>query len=127
MPSANVPEPMPSWEYGNFGAYSTVGSHIWFGTGSGRIFHSADYGQNWTAAPTAIGLTSYTVVEGISMRDEMHGIAHSAEYNSPPFQATIVRTFDGGAIWTPMTLADNDYSIFEAKYIPGSPDRKSVV
>ncbi|MBK8562187.1 MAG: T9SS type A sorting domain-containing protein [Saprospiraceae bacterium] len=121
VPQANVPESSPNWEYGNFGAYATFGSHIWFGTSSGRIFHSADYGQNWMAAYTAISLTSYPVIEGISMRDEMHGIAHSAEYNAVPFKATMVRTFDGGMTWTPMTLADNDYSIFEAKYIPGSP------
>ncbi|MCC6724932.1 MAG: T9SS type A sorting domain-containing protein [Saprospiraceae bacterium] len=121
VPQANVPVSTPDWEYGNFGTFAAFGSHIWFGSSSGRIFHSADYGQNWTVATTAIGVNSYPLVEGISMQNEMHGIAYVADYSSSPYQATIVRTFDGGVTWLPMTLADNDYSIFEAKYIPGSP------
>lgn len=94
-------------------------NHVWFGSSIGRVFHSADFGNSWTAAVTQISSQpTYTWVEGITFQDSLVGVAHSAEYGSVPFIHSLVYTEDGGATWTKQAAEDPLFSIFQAQYIP---------
>ena len=121
VPEANIPGLDLGAEFLSSNSFDVVGSNIWWGTNRGRIFHSGDFGQTWSAAETVIGGFSYKWVEGIDFQDEMHGIAHTANYSSAPFQSFLIFTEDGGQTWALQDVDVTNYSIFAAKYIPGSP------
>jgi photosystem II stability/assembly factor-like uncharacterized protein len=121
VPQTNIPDPVVPSESGSFGVGWVIDNHVWWGSSHGRIFHSRDYGQTWAVTETDIAATGYTWIEGITFQDSLHGFAHSAVYNSAPFQATLVFTEDGGDTWQTHLPGNYDYSIFEAKYLPDSP------
>lgn len=48
VPSANIPAPLNSDEFGYTGHRYVLGDTIWFGTSIGRIYRSTDKGLTWT-------------------------------------------------------------------------------
>ncbi|WP_457064313.1 T9SS type A sorting domain-containing protein [Hymenobacter sp. UYAg731] len=103
--TSNIPTPLTD-EYGNAGAFFSIGNTIWVGmasqnqTSQVRVFKSTDKGLTWTAStPTPI---TY-LVDKIAFKDANNGIAYG--YNTSGTPATIssityARTSDGGATWT---------------------------
>jgi photosystem II stability/assembly factor-like uncharacterized protein len=70
-----------------------LGSHVWFGSGQGTMWHSTNGGVNWSSAPTS-PLT--TQVLGVSFKDANIGLAGGS---------SLVRSTNGGANWTAVTIA----------------------
>ena len=102
-----APVPSASDEYGLTGCKYVVGDHVWFGTTKGRLFHSADRGQTWTAAFTPAldfgGGAAGGGVDGSSakmaFKDGSNGLLIAVD-NS--VDAVMYNTTDGGANWEPM-------------------------
>lgn len=94
VPSVNIPAPL-SGEWGLTNDYSTFGNKIWSATNKGRIFYSNDKGYHWSVSSInpALGMM------GISMADELNGVAYKIESN------TAFLTSDGGVTWTPKILS----------------------
>lgn len=115
---ANIPTPVNNSEFVSTSVSSVTGDNIWFGTRFSRVFHSPDRGLTWTASTTPISsLTSNPWVEGVAFKDELVGVAHSADYSSQPYQYLLAVTEDGGATWSQQTVTNNDFSIFNAQYV----------
>jgi photosystem II stability/assembly factor-like uncharacterized protein len=91
VPSANIPAPLASGEYGNVNAYATNGSTIWAATTAGRVLKSTDMGVHWTAAVIS---TPGVSVNKIVFKDATHGLATVGAKND-----SLMRTSDGGATW----------------------------
>ncbi len=79
---------------------------VWFCTGgakTGRVFHSADRGRNWTVSETPIlaGADSAGAFS-IAFRDRDHGMIVGGDYRRPNDPGpTAAATSDGGKTWTP--------------------------
>ena len=76
----------------------------WFGTGGpggGRIFHTEDGGQTWSAAKTSIRHDSASQgIFSIAFADPLHGIAVGGDYLKPDESArNFALTADGGRTW----------------------------
>jgi len=73
----------------------------WFGTGAARVFHSTDFGINWTASQTPLAHDGRASgVFSVSLRDGQHGIAVGGDYTKPPDSTgNIALTDDGGRSW----------------------------
>lgn len=114
VPSVNIPAPT-SGEYGITGNYDAVGDHIWFGTNTGRVFHSIDKGLNWTAA-----LTNFGAVETIQpeFADELNGICFRS-YLNIGLETAIGETHDGGVTWETVNVTGPMYARYFA-YVPGT-------
>ena len=75
------------------------GDHLWFGTSTGRVFHSPDKGYTWEVSQ----VTSLVPVRSVAFKDEMNGIAlgRSTEHGNKAFA-----TADGGQTWTEIDIPD---------------------
>ncbi|MBA3664530.1 MAG: T9SS type A sorting domain-containing protein [Bacteroidetes bacterium] len=93
-------------EIGGENIYSVIGSTIWFGTSTGRVYKSTNMGAIWTATTT--GLTSVT---RLAFKDANNGIATDG--------TSLVKTTNGGATWTTLAFTGNLYETGLA-YIPGT-------
>lgn len=78
-----------------------LGDHIWFGTSKGRIFHSPDKGQSWTASTTSLGENAILV--SVAFRDSLNGITLSSSAFATQFSVT----YDGGDTWTSQGSTSN--------------------
>jgi photosystem II stability/assembly factor-like uncharacterized protein len=81
----------------------------WFGTGGlvgGRVLHSEDGGQTWSAAKTPVRHDSANAgIFSLAFSDALHGIAVGGDYMKPDDSAgTIAVTNDGGKTWSAGTL-----------------------
>ena len=112
--SANIPTPV-SGEYGITGNYDAVGDHIWFGTNKGRIYHSADKGQHWTAALTNFGSAEVVQPEFAS---ETNGICFRS-YLDLGIETVLGITSDGGATWTTVNVSGTMFARYYS-YVPGT-------
>jgi len=105
VPGANIPNPSSTTEYGFVDVYTKFGSHIWFGTSTGRVFHSLDDGLNWTVG-TVTGATAG--VTALAFTDANNGLAYG--YAGTVFG--LYSTNNGGNTWTalpvPVELGMND-------------------
>jgi len=110
VPSANIPAPLAN-EWGVVGYYSVVGDNIWFGTNVGRVYHSTDRGQTWTAAQTTLSAYIKPV-----FKDANNGLA--IDLNTAAI-AELSETSDGGATWTAVTFDGTCYDS-DLCYIPGT-------
>jgi hypothetical protein len=115
VPSANIPAPLASDEYGITGNYDAVGDHIWFGTSYGRVFHSSDKGFHWTAAVTNFGTTETVQPE---FADELNGICFRS-YLNLGLETAIGATHDGGATWETITVTGPMYARY-ITHLPGT-------
>ena len=109
IPGADIPNPLNASEYGQTGVYTKNGTHIWYGSNNGRVFHSMDAGLTWTVG----AVTGATVgVSRLAFRDNMNGlcIAYSGTTAAPILGLYV--TTDGGLTWvnipTPANFGEND-------------------
>jgi photosystem II stability/assembly factor-like uncharacterized protein len=115
--SANIPDPEPG-EYGFIGVVDVVGNEIWFGTSTGRVYHSADKGYTWNVYDTPSNFCGL-----ISFSDAQHGIVEGGNYdsNNPPLVCHIYRTADGGATWEETAVpGDINYTPSILEYVPNT-------
>ncbi|HZX26186.1 MAG TPA: hypothetical protein VFF16_03890, partial [Telluria sp.] len=97
----------------NEGAFAASGTCLsvagagdaWFVTGgaaTARVFHSADRGRSWKAAP--IPVVSAAPSRGgfsVAFRDARSGLAVGGDYKEPALAAlNAARSEDGGATWS---------------------------
>jgi photosystem II stability/assembly factor-like uncharacterized protein len=97
----------------NEGAFAASGTclmthgknDVWFctgGAGSGRVFHSADRGQNWTVSntPVVAGAESAGIFS-LAFRDANHGMLVGGNYRKLDDRSgTVAITANGGKHWT---------------------------
>lgn len=115
VPSANVPVPSTSAEYGITGNISGQGNSVWFGTNLGRVFHSVDKGLHWTAVLLPFGAAETVQPEFV---DETHGIAFRS-YLNLGLETHLNVTSDGGATWSDVLVVGNMYARFFSA-VPGT-------
>jgi photosystem II stability/assembly factor-like uncharacterized protein len=82
-------------EMGWISGHAVIGNTIWFGTSAGRIYKSADFGQNWTAHTVDAVYGSY-IHEIAFLDDGRTGVAHGRSGNF----TFVFSTTDGGLTWT---------------------------
>lgn len=91
------------------------GNHIWFNTDKGRVYHSADRGETWSAVSAGQGDAAWIV--SLAFRDTLHGVAMRKNTNG--FPCKLSYTEDGGATWTASgSFMPSDYSV--VSFIPGT-------
>ncbi len=113
LPDANMPNAL-SGEYGIVNDYVVVGDYIWVGTNKGRVFKSADRGQNWTVANV---VNTANTVEKIAFRDTLNGMC--MKVNTAGTSRTYYRTINGGATWTAFTPLGSFFPS-EFMFVPGT-------
>lgn len=122
VPDANIPNPL-SGEYGLTNVYTTFGTqNIWFGTGKGRVYHSTDGGNTWTASSVG-GMAAG--VEGLAFRDAMNGLVWGINTSGGP--TVMKKTTNGGATWTSITITGSTtLGTYDLCAIPGRGAYMSV-
>lgn len=91
------------------------GNHIWFNTNKGRVYHSADRGETWSAVSAGHGSDAWMVA--LTFRDTLHGVAMRKNTNGFPSRLSF--TEDGGVTWTlSSSFMPSDYSV--VSYVPGT-------
>lgn len=100
VPSANIPAPLTTQEYGTTGFYSVIGNTVWFTTNLGRVFKSTDRGLTWTVVQSPI----------TNSQCKIHFISNNVGYlRSTTSPYNLYKTTDGGASWTSVTVSGNMY------------------
>jgi hypothetical protein len=94
-------------EYGLTANYCAIGNTIWFGTTTGRVYRTTDFGATWTAANTGANYIS-----SVAFKNGSEGLALDSMSN-------LYKTLDGGATWTSLG-ATGDYYSFLIRYVPGT-------
>lgn len=79
-------------EAGTENFYAAFGNTIWFGTGNGRIYKSANKGLTWTVKDAGLG----TVQTNVRFKDANDGYAFGGFGSGLVFK----KTTDGGTNWT---------------------------
>ncbi|MFN6039420.1 MAG: T9SS type A sorting domain-containing protein [Bacteroidota bacterium] len=82
-------------EYGYTNVFSVSGHTLWFGTSTGRVFKTTDFGISFTNATPLNGVTD---IQRITFSDSLIGYAcmHTAGNKS----WKIAKTIDGGTTWS---------------------------
>jgi photosystem II stability/assembly factor-like uncharacterized protein len=93
VPQANMPATLSN-EFGWISGYAAVDNTIWFGTTSGRMWKSVDFGKNWTVH--VVDPAGKFINEIAFNDDRLHGVAHLRA----GFQTFLYSTTDGGLTWT---------------------------
>ncbi|YCM44533.1 hypothetical protein V2O64_00680 [Verrucomicrobiaceae bacterium 227] len=91
------------------------GGHVWVGSGGSvaRIFHSKDFGENWSILETPmIAGEDSTGIFSLTFKDSRHGFAVGGDYiKEAEGERNAFSTSDGGESWT-LLKRDNDLSVF---------------
>ena len=103
IPPNRLPRPLE-----NEGAYAASGTnvamhgdHVWIGTSSSRVLHSADRGATWSVAQTPIPSSASAGIFSIAFRDAQHGVAVGGDYRKETEAVdNAAFTSDGGRTWT---------------------------
>jgi photosystem II stability/assembly factor-like uncharacterized protein len=82
-------------EYGFVCGYAAVDNTVWFGTTSGRMYKSEDFGKTWTV--NVVDPAGKFVNEIAFNDDRLHGVAHLRDNVG---QTYLYSTTDGGVTWT---------------------------
>lgn len=90
----SIPAPLAN-EIGWISGYAVVGNTIWFGTDSGRMYKSIDFGKTWTVNRLDSVLGAY-VHEIAFLDDGLTGVAHLRNAT----RTFVFSTADGGLTWT---------------------------
>jgi len=91
---SKIPAALPN-EVGWISGFAVVGNTIWFGTDSGRMYKSNDFGKTWTVKRLDSELGAY-VHEIAFLDDGLTGVAHLRNATS----TFVFSTTDGGSTWT---------------------------
>jgi hypothetical protein len=89
-----MPIPLPN-EYGWLAGYAAVGNTIWFGTLSGRMYKSDNFGKDWTVS--TVDPAGKGVYEIAFNDDGLRGVTHVRDNFGNVF---LYNTIDGGKTWT---------------------------
>lgn len=90
---AHLPAPLQN-EYGFISGYAALGNTVWFGTLSGRMYKSTNFGRDWTVH--TVDPAGYGVYEIAFNDDKLHGVTHVRTAT----QTLLYATNDGGITWT---------------------------
>jgi photosystem II stability/assembly factor-like uncharacterized protein len=93
VPQADLPPSLPN-EYGWLAGYAAVGNTIWFGTLSGRMYKSENFGKSWTV--TTVAPQGNGVYEIAFNDDGLRGVTHVRDNFGNVF---LYNTVDGGKTW----------------------------
>ena len=94
VPHQNIPAPLVN-EMGWISGHAVVGNTVWFGTDSGRIYKSTDFGKSWTVH--IVDPIPGTYVHEVAFLDDgLTGIAHLRGRS----RTFVFSTTDGGLTWT---------------------------
>jgi photosystem II stability/assembly factor-like uncharacterized protein len=105
-------------EYGTANLFAVEGSHIWIGTTAGRVLYSPDKGKAWQVFTTPL---SY--VEHLAARSDGKVVAFAGNYSDTLTQnhkENIAISADFGKTWKDVTPKDNNFSVIDAQFIPGT-------
>lgn len=109
---------------------SVHGSHIWVATGGtkARVFHSADYGENWEVYTTPIIQGEEgSGIFSIDFFDEKHGVAIGGKWNDKSFnKGNKAYTKNGGKSWK--LFADDAYPGLQKQvvFVPNSSGKSML-
>ena len=121
VPADRLPPALPGeGAYAASGTNVTMhGDHVWIGTSSSRVLHSADRGSTWTVAQTPIPTSESAGIFSVAFRDARHGIAVGGDYRKE-LEAldNAAITADGGRTWT-LSKGLSGYRSAVA-FVPGS-------
>lgn len=109
VPTANIPNLMTGEIIGGASLSNGIGTSsnsVWFGTSKGRVFKTADRGQNWTAHNTGLGANSFLYSFGFI--DEKNGLG----VFDIGGVAELARTTDGGLTWA--KTGNFDFTLVDA-------------
>ena len=93
-PQANIPSFLNGGDFGWFDGFAAIGNTIWFGTSSGQIYKSIDFGTTWTIS--LISPTNEQVYEIAFNDDGLHGLSHLRSGSTTKLFATS----NGGLNWS---------------------------
>lgn len=111
VPTANIPAPSSTTEYGTVGYFSAYGDNIWFGTTKGRVLTSHDKGNTWTVSVISASWT-YT---DVNFLNATHGMAIDRSATG----TGIYETLDGGATWASVPYTGTYYTN-SFDWVPGT-------
>jgi photosystem II stability/assembly factor-like uncharacterized protein len=94
VPQADLPAPLTN-EYGWLAGYAAVDNTIWFGTLSGRMYKSENFGKDWTVS--TVDPAGKGVYEIAFNDDKLRGVTHVRDNFGNVF---LYNTTDGGNTWT---------------------------
>lgn len=100
---------------------AVVGSHVWFSSFDGYVYHSPDRGRTWTASNSGAG----TPLWNLTFRDAQNGLA---SYTDPinGGSTNLYRTTDGGATWAAVTNFSGPLHGAGMQAVPGTGQYLSV-
>lgn len=93
VPQASLPAPLIN-EFGFISGYTALGNTIWFGTLSGRMYKSTNFGKDWTV--NTVDPAGNGVYEIAFNDDKLHGVTHVRTAT----QTLLYSTTNGGISWT---------------------------
>lgn len=117
--------PAAEGDYSYVALKEVVGDNIWFGTDLGRILHSTDRGNTWTANVSPVidfgGVTTAGSSGVMAFKDGSNGllIAIDGAGSAATTTAGLYKTTDGGANWEPVETTGTWY-FGDITYVPGT-------
>lgn len=69
--------------------------HLWFGTSTGKVFHSADKGHTWSVHT----VSPLVAIQSLAFKDELNGIAVTGNASNGNDIIAAFSTSDGGVTW----------------------------
>ncbi|KEZ92500.1 T9SS type A sorting domain-containing protein [Nonlabens ulvanivorans] len=114
VPSSNIPAPLTN-EVGYLAQYTHLGNNIWFTTSAGRVYHSANMGNNWSVFNTPLSDFGGTNLSGdITFSTPNKGMIQDNSGN-------LFITQDAGTTWNPVNISGTGFPYGGAiAYIPNS-------
>lgn len=110
---ANIPDPAGGEEYGYTNNFAFAGNSIWFGTSSGRLYRSTDFGATWSAFQAPLSdFGSATLSGAYSFSDNNKGLLSLSD-------GTLFSTTDGGETWNPVSY-NGTLFVGDIAYVPGT-------
>jgi photosystem II stability/assembly factor-like uncharacterized protein len=107
--------PAASAEEGAFAASNSClivrgGHEAWFGTGGGRVFHSTDGGETWSAARTPLEHGATAGIFSLAFSNGPRGVAVGGDYKkTAAATGNAAVSADGGKSWTAPTTPPAGY------------------
>lgn len=115
IPSANIPAPSSTGEYGIVNLYAKYGSaNMWWGTNEGRIFYTNNAGLTWNVATCAASSSTITEIAFVSATQ---GVAYAVNAGNT-FE--MYNTTNGGVTWTQIATVSPNVGLNDICGVPGT-------